>query len=433
MPKKFIPSIFILCACLLFTQCEKEELLLPENQAEALISDALHPGSMKGKPNGETAGNNLSFPVIWAEGIQKTLPGTFGMDPILMGEWWYWWGTSGTDPNIVPLSCPPDPQDPTRCDDGNPETATGELIPFDNPDIVKAFIQKDQMNLWQAESWPPLGASPSLKVNVDLIDWGDNLESVDWYTRSQVRTEVVLFEDALAGDVEEHSWPMLEYGMRHTDGWGINEVHGLAASLDDPPVPEALDGPMATVYSPCARLTIQKVLVDRDNVLLNDLDWVPGQGWTEPEGSTEDLINDTPLFNMAVHEAQDGPGYYNAEINVKGRIIYGYTWNVRKANEGPGCYRLTFSFDAETITGTLLNTSFDFAEIMYPAEEELIILAAEEGEEPGGGGIAVLRKDLNLTYMDILIHERTGGGGGGGGKPSGGGGGGGGGQGGGRH
>jgi hypothetical protein len=125
---------------------------------------------------------------------------------------------------------------------------------------------------------------------------------------------------------------------------------------------------------------------------------------------------------MAVHEAQDGPGYYNAEINVKGRIIYGYTWNVRKLNEGAGCYRLTFSFDAMTNTGKSLNTYFDEAEIMYPAEEELLIAAAEEGEEPGGGGVAVLKKDLNLTYMDILIHER---GGGGGGKPSGGGGGGG--------
>ena len=68
----------------------------------------------KGPPTAETAGNNLSFPVIWAEGDQgeeakKTLPGTSGMDPFLGGEWWYQWGSNGSDPNITPASCPPDP------------------------------------------------------------------------------------------------------------------------------------------------------------------------------------------------------------------------------------------------------------------------------------------------------------------------------------
>ena len=38
-------------------------------------------GGSGGKPGGETAGNNLSYPVIWAEGVQKTLPGTPGMEP----------------------------------------------------------------------------------------------------------------------------------------------------------------------------------------------------------------------------------------------------------------------------------------------------------------------------------------------------------------
>lgn len=48
-------------------------------------------------PTVDTAGNNLSFPVIWAEGVAKVLPGTPGMTPILLGEWWYQWGTNGID------------------------------------------------------------------------------------------------------------------------------------------------------------------------------------------------------------------------------------------------------------------------------------------------------------------------------------------------
>jgi len=55
----------------------------------AALSSAKGPGGGGGgggKPNPETAGNNLSFPVIWSEGVKKILPGTPGMDPALNGE-----------------------------------------------------------------------------------------------------------------------------------------------------------------------------------------------------------------------------------------------------------------------------------------------------------------------------------------------------------
>jgi hypothetical protein len=364
-------------------------------------SDHQGPAFKGGKPTGHEAGNNLSYPVIWAEGVQKALPGTPGMEPQRNGDWWYWWGTAGTEPNLTPLSCAPDPEYPAYCDDG----LTGvepTVQPSPSPDLVKAFLQKDPLNVWQAGSadW---SASP---VNVHWIDWGDNLESVDWYTRSQVRAEVVLFQDLVT--------PMTEYEMRHTSGWGIDEVHGLATDLATTPI--LGPGTRATVYSPCARFTIQKLLVDRDDAALADLVWVEGQGWTEADGVEDDLIN-LPIFNMAVHEASDGPGYYNAEINVKGRIIYGYTWNVRRLNEGAGDYRLTFSFD-QTCGAVGLNTFFTdgTTEIIVPVEEELLVAAAEEGESPGGGGTSGLSFTDNLTYMDISIHERSGGGGGSGKK-----------------
>jgi len=413
------------------------------------------PAALAAKPGGETAGNNLSFPVIWAEGVEKALPGTPGMIPILDGEWWYWWGTVGTDPNIEPLSCAPDPDDPNKCDDGMEGQATGDDVPFSDPELVKAYLQKDLGNLWQAESFSMADGLGGFfaPVNVDRIDWGDNLESVDWYTRSQVRTEVVLFEDQNEGDAEG-IFPMLEYEMRHTSGWGINEVHGLAASLSDEPY--TLEGPRATVYSHCARLTIQLLLVDRDDPRLADLVWVSGEGWTEPEGYPDDLIN-PHIFNGSVHEGGDGPGYYSAEINVKGRIIYGYTWSVRKLHDntlnekGAGNYRITFSFD-ESCGAVDLNTYFvdGVTEIIVPLEEELeaaaieaamsdpqiartLITAAEAEESEGGGAVGVLDFDNNLTYMDVRILERSGGGGGGGHGGGGGSGGGGGGGGGGGH
>jgi hypothetical protein len=410
---KYLAWLLVLLP-VLFVSCDDQLPTEPGHEANG-------PEFVKGEPgppSGQEAGNNLSYPVIWAEGVTKVVPGTPGMTPLLTGEWWYWWGTEGVDPNIVPLSCPPDPDDNAYCDDGLPGTVG--TAPEQNADLVRAFVQKDPQNQWQAGTFDGSAA----QVNVDLIDWGDNLESVDWYTRSQVRTEIVLYESATAGDAEPYGFPMLEYEMRHTSGWGIDEAHGLAALPADPAItPTAIlgVGEQATVYTHCARLTIQKLNVDRDDARLADLEWVPGEGWVEPEGYPDDLIN-PHLFNGSVHEGGDGPGYYSAEVNVKGKIIFGYTWNVRKLNEGAGNYRITFSLDSTCGTATL-NTYFvdGITEIMQPLEEEETALAsafdasvADEGGDTGGG-TGVLDTTNNLTYIDIVIHERGGGGGGGGG------------------
>ncbi|BCS95671.1 hypothetical protein DSLASN_13030 [Desulfoluna limicola] len=363
-------------------------------------------------PGEETAGNNLSYPVIWAEGVTKPLrtPDDFTTGPNpdevtaddLKGEWWYSWGPEVTEPSDIPLNCLPDPDNNIYCDDNIAGNATTALQPGDG--WVKAYLQKDSGNTWQAGTFD----GSETTVVVDDIDWGDNLESVDWYTRSQVRAEVVLYKG-----LKE---PMLEYEMRHVSGWGISEVHGLA--VDQGNMVEQGTGSQATIYSPCARLTIQKLLVDPLTV---ELIWVPGDGWTKPEGSETELIN-APILNMAVHEAEDGPGYYNAEINVKGKIIYGYTWNVRKLNdktvnggEAAGVYRITFSFDG-TCGGASLNTFFEegTTEILVPLEEELDAALAAETDGTGGGGVPVIDFTNNLTYIDVRILERETGGSGGG-------------------
>jgi len=374
-------------------------------------------------PTGETTGNNLSFPVIWAEGVTKVLRGVPG-EIETKGAYWYQWGTNGTDPDVVPASCPSDPDENPGdgyCDDGVVGTVTlmaGEPE-ADNPlPLVRAYLQKDSLNTWQAGS----ADGSAMPVSVDWIDWGDNLESVDWYTRSQVRTEIVLLKDI--------AMPTTEYAMRHTSGWGINEVHGLAVSLDG----EVQEGPgtQATVYSPCARLTIQKLLVAREVLPDDALDWVPQLGWTEKYPGTE-YINE-PVFNKAVYAGGDGavyaggdgPGYYSAEINVKGRIIYGYTWNVRQLHDltgipptAAGDYRITFSLDDACGTANR-NTSLTKAEILVPTEEDIALAAEEEeGGSDAGGATAILDKDNNLTYIDVRILERGGSSGNGGGNGNG--------------
>lgn len=347
------------------------------------------------EPGEEDSGNNLSFPVIWAEGISKVLPGTYGT-PVLQGEWWYWWGAD----ELGPLSCPPDPDDEAYCNDG----LTGSVGQSPGVGWVRGYLQKDDKNSWQA--WSSDGSL--MPVNIDVLDWGDSAESVGWVLNSMVRAEVVLYET-----LPELA---LEYQMRHLSGWGIDEMHGLSVNQ----LGEAETGPgeSATVYSHCARFVIQKILVDRDDPALADATWNAVDGYWEGEGlfDTEHGV----LFNKAVWEVEDGRGSYSAELNIKGKIIYGYTWSVRELNDGEGDYRMTFAFDGVEKCPAFPNAFFtEETEILLPVEEEVITEEGEEPDEgPGGGAVAVIDVGNNLTYIDIRITDGRdhGGGNGNGGK-----------------
>jgi hypothetical protein len=344
----------------------------------------------------DDTGNCLSFPVIWSDGESKALRGEFNTT-ILQGNWWYHWGT---DINGDPLSCAPDPDDTTYCNDGN----WGSIGALPGEGATRAHLQQDPLNEWQAES-----IYANAPLDVHYIDWGDNLEAVDWYLKSMVRTEVVLYQDLYANAT------MLEYEMRHLFGWGVDEMHGVATTHQgDNSSANTLPGEQATVYTQCARLTIQKLLFEREDPCLNYLIWQGAAGWTNPQTDSSDgvcstqLIN-TPLYNQAVHEAEDGRGYYAAEINVKGKVIFGYTWNVRKLNDGAGDYRITFSIDsAADCNVEQLNTYFTegVTEILLPDEEDVTLLS-DTGEAPVGGGEAKLDFNNNLTYIDVRILERV--------------------------
>ncbi|MFH6769078.1 T9SS type A sorting domain-containing protein [Gaetbulibacter aquiaggeris] len=348
-----------------------------------------HGGGGHGGGEGETGGNNLSFPVIFADGGSKVLPGTLGQYS-LEGVWWYVWGEDPIDPQAPLYSCEPLDNTSGKCMDGS--------TPGDGNSIVyKAYVQKDLKNVWQAYNAPvPAGET----LNVDWVDWGDNLESIAWKINSKVRTEMVLYEDIDS---------VTQFSMRHVDSWGIDEVHGLQATLEDEPVYGP--GTQATVFTPNARFTIQKLNYKRESIDPSRLIWVPETGWTEAASENVDIINE-PIFNQAVSEAGDGPAYFNAEINVKGKIMFGYTWDVNKLNEGEGYYRITFSFDeGDEAIGT---AKFDeFTQIIVPEEEEgeeesteiaKVTEITEEGG-PGNGGVGILDPANNLTYMDILIGE----------------------------
>lgn len=361
----FIASLFV------FITCEELEIPPDENTSNVVQESNDNSGSADRMAadaataaESEVAGNNLSFPVIWAEGTVKALrtpPAGIEEDGIFLeGAWWYVWGEDPIDPQAPLFSC-----DPVTTE----EACYGPVAP---DDLYKAYLQKDANNYWMAYN-----EAATEVMNVDWIDWGDNLESVDWTNVSKVRTEVALYEDMPD--------PVLEYSMRHASGWGIDESHGLQTTVNN----DIVYGPgtQATVYSEHARLTIQKITSTS-----------PDMSWDANAHAWVGDIN-APVFSGAVWEAGDGPGYYNAEINVKGKIIYGYTWDVKTAGEGAGLYRITFSFD-ENGPATALNTYFDNNTAILLAEEEEV---SAESDEETNGGVAVIDVANNLTYIDVNI------------------------------
>lgn len=333
---------------------------------------------------GDTSpGNNLSFPVVFPE-TQKALRGTPNIEPVLNGEWRYHWGE---DEDGNPLTCVPDPDNDSYCDNGVYGTVSSK--PGGNR---RAYLQQDLNNVWQAETIIPGG-----RVTVDEIDIGDNLESMsNWYLNSMVRAEFVLLENLPKG--------AKNYEMLHVSGWGQDEMWGL--SEPERGKPESLSSTQATIYSNCARFTMQKLLVPKDDSRLSHLFWVePAKSDEVVEGGWIGAgLVDSPIFTGAVRDGGDGPGYYSAEINVKGKVIYGYTWNVRDLNQGEGAYRLTFSLD-ESCSELMTSISPETTSIYYPEEEEEVTTSSES-DDTFSGNKAVIGD--NYVYIDVsILSERS--------------------------
>ena len=304
-----------------------------------------------GGGGGEHFGNNLSNPAIWSDGVAKDLRGIFG-DPVF----------------------------------------DGELLTVADVDW---YLQQDQHNEWQAETLDAMAAGIT-PFSVDQIDWGDNLEARDWPASSQVRVETVLYSapaDAMTG-----------FEMGYLFGEGSTEMWGASGFTYRTDAADAASDPrksaIATVYSRCARLTIQKLIGTRENPGL--LAWDPQLGqWT---GDVEE-----PDFNRGVWEAGEGPGGYSAEINVRGRLIYGYNWRVAQLHpvDTAGDYRLTFSVDGLGPDPTpahcdvALNTDLSAATLL-------------PGGGEGRGAVPAIDALNNLTYIDVRILPGDGGSSGGG-------------------
>ncbi len=267
-------------------------LLGVESEPSAEVS-----GTPRGPPagggGGETGfGNNLSFPVVFADGYGIT------------GE------RLGTEPTPW-----------LDFATGMRPAATETLTEFPHFDPKSAIVRntvtyypQKAASTWQAD-WRD-GSASEQEVTVD---WGDNLRSQSFRTTSVVRVETTLLQDSAGADPED---TMTAYVMKSLEGSKRNEVQGTTGAI--------YESTVRTVYTVHARLRIQKLL---------------GKG-----GAVDDSVAG---INLAVTDkfGTDGPGTYGAEINVAGKLIYGYVWHLKDLGIGDtgkrGWWRITFELDPD--------------------------------------------------------------------------------------
>ena len=300
----------------------------------------------------EEAGNNLSVPVLWSE---EAYPPAFS-------------------------------EAVTEKFDGVVED--GYVVAQDNTsEPCQGALQKDINNVWRADTALAAGGS------IATVDWGDSVEARDPnLNRAYTRVEMGLY-----ATLDE---PMTGYDMCWIEGRGMNEVWGAQVTggmMNRSPVTnESLE---AMVYTAGARLTIQRIVPDRNYT------------WNASLGQWQGSGADTPAFNGAVHEAPaEGPGTFGAEVTVSGKLSYGYLWDTKSMPQGE--YRLTFSLDGAKGDFPGSGTSMATA-IIKPSEEGEVVATstmdevAAAAEEEGSGNTAVMRGDLNLTYIDVTVGTRT--------------------------
>lgn len=305
--------------------------------AEGVKASAIITVKKPGSPGGgheEGLGNNLSNPVVFAEGI-----GITGL-PV------------GQDPGLRPT-----------VEENIPVSGTAAFWYSGNtPDYQGIYFTQKSQNVWRAE-W--LDGSGGLQ-DVSL-DWGDNIESHTWNSHSMIRIETVLYSATVA--------PLTGFNMVYLSGQGPTELQGADGTT-------ALFTP--TVFAVTPRLTIQR---------LDDTTREPIPGAIAFDGT------------VGAKLGEDGPGGYGAEVNVGGKVIYGYNFIIRDLTlplpEGVhkyGWWRITFSLEPSvTVNGV-------------PVGRNVRITGLQTGDH--ATYTPVLDASGLSSWIDIWVAQGGGGGGG---------------------
>lgn len=362
--------------------------------------------------------NNLSYPARFKDtSLQNGIIGSHTLGGVL--------GTSMSYGCLIPETVGTTTYPNTSCYDTaleiymNYEQCTAKCIALLNPTGDPTFVppanlvepiywQKEQANKWQA------GYEVSQQpMEVEFVDWGDNLESRSWPVQV-IRVETNTFSSLL----DSNAWQRIE--MWHVFGQGTTELWGAHATNSGTPQPyfyldadtNTPNWPFGVNVSAAAHINLAKL--------------GPGTGTCPTTYVTSPYAGVTTF----VPATADATGYwlgavftydqvYGAELNIKGSYVYGYNWNLRSMNtqgvEKTGWWRLTFY---------TTNNSISFANFQEVREDLLNPFApppdtagidiqpayAPTAEEGDTGPLYRPKVDKanNLTFIDICITKQKG-------------------------
>lgn len=290
-------------------------------------------GSVSVRVAGEvtTVGNNLSYPVIFAEGI-----GVTGL-------------VVATDPGVRPTAA---------------EGIVVDALPFFYAGNVKdyqdTYYLQQTANTWRAE-WVD-GSQGGIQQAE--VAWGDNLTGVEFNTHQNIRIEVVL--NAINGPQLSGFNMTALYGEGETEMQGTDGTTGLF---------------MPTIYSVMPRIIIEKL-----------------------DDTTREPV--LKVFEGTVYGGfgSEGPGAFNAEVNVGGKMVYGYNLRIQNLTfpadlHKYGWWRVTFQLDDNGQVGGAPVTR---------NTELTRLLTGEARRFP-----PQIDPAINRTWVDFSVKSASGGGGGG--------------------
>lgn len=374
-------------------------------------------GRPPGKGGGghtEVTSNNLSYPAVMTN-FQAAIGGTEGL-------WEF--GTASLGKGFsYGCAIPVDEFPNTSCvANDDPTLALSyeecQVLCGESP-VFRIYWQKTTGVTWRADSVEAVADAPR-SWEADYVDWGDNLESRSWTTNSIIRVETTPFT-TLPGGAGDPPFQR-GYQMWHVSGKGTDELWGLRTTVPaagDPtavPLPFVYDAQVAIVHTTLARLTMTKIGKDAVACLEDGVDpGFPLEWDTDPASATYLTWVDRSAQPVAVCEVKDTP--YTPELNIGGRFVYGYNWNLRRETMCPefkkgGWWRLTFYTEPTTAGALPVMFSHGDAIVLAPpvlpaAGPVATTLAPDEVlASEGATYTAKVSAAHHLTYIDICVRAR---------------------------
>jgi len=291
---------------------------------------------------------------------------------------------------------------------GLPEGSDPEtwLIPYCF-EGTEYYLQAEPTNSWQAD-WTVASGEVSVTV-----DWSDEVIKKEWNDKSVIPVSVTLYRGIEPGSMNGYEMTPLPAnllpsvcsdGVADTSVFSTSEEESEEIDLLWGTTPDSYGAyyDRATVFTVGAKLTIGELVRDADG------NYVPVK---DADG------NEVYIFSSPVtmsFENLGKPDWLSPAIDVEGRIIYLYNWNLAAKQFGPeenrsGWYRLTFSI-VDPVSYTLSKGYSVEDRGTYNVDTKVTF--ADEVDESNTGEDVVYEPTVHTakaTYVDIEItHLDTG-------------------------